>query len=418
MSPNIPSTPESSELKFDLNGIATTPYSLSRHPTWGFIGYYCGDALLVGGHAFIHTHLTVPSAMAAVVLMANGESHPLKAGKHPLNKLPSSPVSVQFVNMQMVSHDFSDLSAHSMDRLDLTMTLRLTLQVANPKLIIEWATPFADIHSTLAHELKRLVSTRYHDDCLQQLPDLVKNELLPSVARLCQSHGLNVQVMLLTALKPDERQDEIERKSALFIKQYQMEENEHQKGHEASILKTHRDEELANLEHERVEANLKRRKELAEQMRLVELLEAQVAEDIAAMQQLSNKRKGISSINIQQREKTYEIRLKAIDTLSAIVRAVLEERNRYPGQFTNPDDNPLLTDAIAMIKEWTAAPKAIESPPIRSFLSVAEHPEAPPVAQPIRPDGTIATSTSAPQPNQFNAQTTSTAINPNIHSQP
>lgn len=370
-------------LRFDFNGLVSLPYTLHTY----FFDLYQGDALLVAGHSARSTHLVVPPNVAAVVLLANGQRVKLDSGKHPLRTLLKyAPVSVQFVNTQLQPFTYT-VKMRSWGQLDLEVGLRVLVEVIDPVQVTHWKDPLTDVESLVKQALVAVAANNSYEDCLRKMPEMLNASVRVQVDASCRARGLAVLEMVLTHLEPDKKYCEKERDNKLAIAQLQADIERFKRQRELTQEEAALKEEQSKSEHLQKMNDFEWREAEEKRRREVELLTAQVDEDIAAMKQPSRKREAVSGLNRILGERSFEIRLKAIDALQNIVKTILEERAHYPGQFSNADDTQVLNDALTMLKEWSTPPATIPSPPVRSLLAMDKHPEPPPVAEPIKPDG-------------------------------
>lgn len=378
-----PPASDSGELHFDFNGLVSPPYTLHAY----FMDWYQGDALLVGGHSARSSHLVVPPNVAAVILLSNGEHLALNSGKHPLRALLRyPPVSVQFVNTQRQPFTYI-VKIRSWGELELVVGMRALLEVMDPEQVTHWKEPLADVESLVKQALMTVAANNSYDDCIRKMPVLLNGPVKAQVDASCQARGLSVTELVMTSLEADKQYSEMERDNLLAIKQMLVDMKKFEQQRQLTQQEADLKEEQSQREHLHKMHEFEREEEAQKRRREVELFKAQVEEDINAMLQPGRKRGAVTEINKIMGQRSFEIRLKAIDALQDIVKTMLEDRARHPGQFSNPDDTQVLNDALTMLKEWSAPIATIPSPPIRSHLAMDKYPEPPPVAEPLKPDG-------------------------------
>jgi hypothetical protein len=219
------------------------------------------------------------------------------------------------------------------------------------------------------------------------MPEILTRSVRPLVTASCEARGLTVTDMVITHLEPDKQHSEMLRNDMLEIERMKAEIKKYEQQREVSQQQSDLKEEQSQREHQQKMRDYERREAEEKRRREVELLAAQVEEDINAMLQPARKRSAITELNKIMGTRSFEIRLKSIEALQSIVNAILEERARYPGQLASLEDNQVLNDALTMLKDWAAPMPQIPSPPVRSYLAMDKHPEPPPVAEPIKPDG-------------------------------
>jgi hypothetical protein len=264
--------------------------------------------------------------------------------------------------------------------------IRVLLDVVDAKQVTHWKEPLADVESLVKQALTTVAANNSYDDCMRSMPNLLNGPVKAQVDAACQARGLAVTELMMTSLEADKQYSEMERDNLLAIKQMLVDMKKFEQQRAVAEQEANLIEEQSQRQHQQKMHDFEREEEAQKRRREVELFKAQVEEDINAMLQPGRKRMAVTEVNKIMGQRSFEIRLKAIDALQEIVKTILEDRARHPGQFANADDNQVLNDALTMLKEWSAPAPQIPSPPIRSHLAMDKHPEPPPVAEPLKPD--------------------------------
>jgi hypothetical protein len=288
-------------LEFSDSRFVTPPYPLRR-----FFGLYWGDALRFDRHWFeasVGVHLCVPPNVAAVVLLANGEHQVLKPGRYdPSRALVDSrrrrvdPVSVQFVTLKVRSHEFSyPFTALNVKYRDdkekekaLTIHVQLALQVTDPVRITELEAPLEDVRGALKQELIKAFVEHPYDTLYKERDKLNANIKKNLNDIFAGNHGLSVVDVLLIQMDPAD----------------------------ASWI------------------DLSQRGSLVDRNSEIRRREAQMEEDIFALEQPYVMRMAQTTINRLNAERDFEVRKLAVGSLQQLAEAISDDLHNHPGRWS------------------------------------------------------------------------------------
>ncbi len=333
---------DETDLEFPEGKFVTPPYPLRRLALW-----YWGDALRFDRHWFEGSfgwHLCVPPNTAAVVLLANGDRRALPPGRYVLDRvlvdnkrrrLP--PVSVQYVTTKVRSHEFSfsfkalnvkyrDKENNEKER-NLTIQVQLALQVVDPLKVTELEDPVDDVKGALKQELIKAFVTYPYDEFYQQrnaLNAAIKQNLNSVFA---EHHGLAVADVLLIQIDPAD----------------------------ASWI------------------DLSQRGSLVNRNSEVRRREAQMEEDIFALEQPYVMRMAQTLINRLNAERDYAARMQAIEALQQVAQAISDDLHNHPGRWS-PEEGETLKGALALLEKLGSATPGIKFAPLRSWYSKEHYP--------------------------------------------
>ena len=337
-------------LEFPDGRFVTPPYPLRR-----FFGLYWGDALRFDRHWFeasVGVHLCVPPNVAAVVLLANSEHQVLMPGRYdPSRALVDSrrrrvdPVSVQFVTLKVRSHEFSypftAINVKYREKEDnlkekpLTIHVQLALQVTDPVKVTELEAPLEDVKGALKQELiKAFVDYPY--DRLYQNRDALNAEIKKNLnAIFSGKHGLTVVDILLIQMDPAD----------------------------ASWI------------------DLSQRGSLVDRNSEIRRREAQMEEDIFALEQPYVMRMAQTTINRLNAERDFEARKLTIGSLQELAKAISDDLHNHPGRWS-PEESEALNQALTLLERLGGPTRPIAFAPLRSWYSKEHYP--PPTVPPLQ----------------------------------
>lgn len=386
---------ENEGLRFDFNGLVSQPYVLRHY----LFNVYHGEALTIGGHLPYGRYITVPPNVAAVILRSDGERDPLASGIHYLHSRfkKEAPVSVQFVNMERQPFTYL-IKTKGYGQLALEVGLRVLMEVENPELVTHWKEPLIDVESLIKQALVTVCANNSYEDCLRKLPELLNDGAKAQVDAGCRARGLTVTAMVVISVEADKQYTEQERENKLVTDRMIADIKKFAKQLEVAQKEAEFREEHSQHEHEQKMRDFEHREDEEKRRREVELLTVQVDEDINALRQPARRRDAATAINTMVRTLNHEVRLKTIETVGEMIKALLDERQKYPGRFQTDGESETLADALRFLQELSKPGDAPKIPQqMRSYLAVDENqPEPPLAAKPMKPDGTIATPASAP----------------------
>ncbi len=383
-------------LRFDFNGLVSQPYVLRHY----LFDIYHGEALIIGGHLPYGRYISVPPNVTAVILRSDGKHISLASGIHSLRSelKGAAPVSAQFVNMEHQPVTYL-IKTKGYGQLSLEVGLRVLMEVQAPELVTHWKEPLADVEGLIKQALVTVSANNSYEDCLRKLPELLNAGVKAQVDAGCRARGLAVTDMVVISVEADKQYTEQERENKLATDQMIAEIKKFAKELEVAQKEAEFKEEHSQHEHDQKMRDFKHREDEEERRREVELLAVQVDEDINALRQPARRREVAVTVGTMVRTLNHEVRLKAIATVGEMIKALLDERQKYPGHFQTDSENETLAKALQFLQDLS---KPYDSPKIpqqmRSYLAVDEdQPEPPLAAKPMKPDGTIATP--APGPN-------------------
>jgi hypothetical protein len=350
-------------LEFPEGKFATPPYPLrlAFFPL-SVMGIYWGDALRFDRHWFEASfgyNLCVPPNVMAVVLLANGERRALIPGRYSIGsricrvmangvRRYVAPVSVQYVTTKVRSCEFSyafkalnvkyrDEKNNEKER-NLTIHVQLALQVIDPLKVTELEDPVEDVKGALKQELiKAFVSYPYDEFYAQR--NTLNAAIKENLNRLfAEHHGLAVADVLLIQIDPAD----------------------------ASWI------------------DLSQRGSLVNRNSEVRRREAQMEEDIFALEQPYVMRMAQTTINRLNAERDYAARLQAIEALQELATAISEDLHNHPGRYA-PGEMETLKGALALLEKFGSATPGIKFAPLRSWYSKENYPPpgTPPAEAPL-----------------------------------
>jgi hypothetical protein len=252
------------------------------------------------------------------------------------------PVSVQFVNLKVRSADFSyPFTAFNVKYRDeqekektLTIHVQMALQVSDPLKITELEDPLEDVKGALKQQLIAAFVNHAYDEFYQNRPAL-NAEIKENLNRLfAEHHGLSVMDVLLIQIDPAD----------------------------ASYIDLSQRGSLVNRNSE-----IRRR-------------EAQMEEDIFALEQPYIMRMAQTTINRLNAERDFEARKLAITSLQQLAQAISDDLHNYPGRYA-PGDIEALKQALSLLGTLGGPTKPITFAPLRSLYSKENYP--PPSPPPL-----------------------------------
>jgi hypothetical protein len=357
-------------LEFPNGHFVTHPYPLRR-----FFGLYWGDALRFDRHwldASFGLNLCVPPNVMAIVLLANGVRQVLRPGRYSIRSIchvqvngkwrEYAPVSVQFVTTRIRSYEvafpFTAINVKYREEKEkekeknLTIHVQLALQVVDPVQAAELEDPLEDVKGALKQELfKALVENPY--DRLYAQRDAIKDAIQANLnAIFQQQHGLKVVDILLIQMDPAD----------------------------ASWI------------------DLSQRGALVDRNSEVRRREAQMEEDIFALEQPYIMRMAQTTINRLSGERDFEVRKLAVTALQQLSEAISDDLHNHPGRWS-PEEGETLQQALALLDKFGSPTRPITFAPVRSLYSKENYPPPgqPPVLAPgAVPAGSADTSTRPP----------------------
>lgn len=353
---------EETDLAFEDGKFVTPPYALRRSPLWVPFGLYWGDALRFDRHWLdwsFGRRLCVAPNTSAVVLLSNGRRISLPPGRYNLNSVPVDgrsraldPVSVQFVTMKVRSQEFSypftALNVKYRDKEDnlkekpLTIHVQVALQVTDPLKITELEDPREDVRGALKQELISAF-VKYHYDEFYKDRNILKTEIQDNLNEIfAEHHGLSVADVLMIQFDPAD---------ANWI-------------------------------------DLTQRGSLVNRNSEIRRREAQMEEDIFALEQPYVMRMAQTTINRLNAERDYAARMQAIESLKELAEAISDDLHNHPGRWS-PEESEALKQALSLMDKLGSATKPITFAPLRSWYSKEHYPpptvppfEAPPQTPP------------------------------------
>jgi hypothetical protein len=355
-------------LEFPNGRFVTHPYPLRR-----FFGLYWGDALRFDRHwldASFGLNLCVPPNVMAIVLLANGSRQVLKPGRYSIRNIchvqvngkwhEYAPVSVQFVTTRIRSRElsfpFTALNVKYRDEKEkeknLTIEVQLALQVVDPLKVAELEEPLNDVKGALKQELiKALIEKPY--DRLYQEREAIKGVIQANLNAIFEAHhGLKVVDILNIQLDPAD----------------------------ASYI------------------DLAQRGSLVDRNSEVRRREAQMEEDIFALEQPYVMRMAQTKINALMGERDFEARKMAVSAVQQLAAAISDDLHNHPGRWS-PEESESLKQALGLLDKFGSRTPPITFAPLRSLYSKENYPppgQPPVVVAGAEPAGTVDTSTKPP----------------------
>ncbi len=369
MADSTPAQEEFSEI-FDMNGFVSAAYPLfwlnktrrrllgRNIPEWW--DTYAGEALTVGSPGTAHSKtFIIPPNMAGLVLLASGKCRTLGPGRHRISKKLDyqPPVSVQFVDMRMRSLRFDDLVVRAKDHLDLELNVVMEVQVEWREVqsqdgaaqieypgalrIAQWDDPVAALSNKLKQELMEELSHYTYDQAVDALPEIVSLKVHKRMTEFCLTHGLRLDALHLPHFHPNKNRHELEVRGA-------------------------------NVD---LYSEIERRA-------------AQAEEDIVALKQPAGRRKIAGELAGQARERNQAARMEAIEAVSDMAKALMEEMHKHPGRMYGQQDMQPLMKALELLEKLTFSedynpPKVPQQ--VRSFFAVDVDPQQPPPRAAVPP---------------------------------
>jgi hypothetical protein len=341
-------------LEFADGHFVTPPYPLRRMFSLPLLDFYLywGDALRFDRHWLdwsFGQRLCVPPNVGAVVLLANGDRRVLHPGRFRLGGMlldgkrrALDPVSVQFVNLKVRSVDFSyPFTAFNVKYRDekekektLTIQVQMSVQVSDPLKITELEDPLEDVKGALKQELIAAFVNHPYDEFYQNRPVLNAEIKEALNRRFAEHHGLTVVDVLLIQMDPAD----------------------------ASYIDLSQRGSLVNRNSE-----IRRR-------------EAQMEEDIFALEQPYIMRMAQVTINRLNAERDFEARKLAITSLQQLAQAISDDLHNYPGRYA-PGDIEALKQALSLLGTLGGPTRPITFAPLRSLYSKENYP--PPAPPPV-----------------------------------
>lgn len=377
---------------FDFNGFVSQPHTLNPlYPTARrvlgnvpeFMDEYVGDAFQVGSPGKTRAkNLIVPPNTLAVIVLADGAYQMLGPGRYRVSKIlhRQRAISVHFINTQERGFRFEDFEIYSQDHLITGMDVQLAVQVntadvlqskEKAEALLQWADPKAAIRGAVTKELIVQLSKLTHEEAMRTLATTVADSAAKALQPFFNNHGLLLKGFLLTRLQPAE----VEQKAALNRRQKQLD----------FMLRLL---EIEN-EHKTKLQELEARGAIVDLNSEIQRREAQADEDVAALKQPARRREVAGKLVGEARERNQAARMDAIEAVSDIAKALMEEMHKHPGRtYTTQDMQPLLK-ALELLDKLTFAddykpPKVPQQ--VRSFFAVDEdQPLPPPVHLPDGP---------------------------------
>ena len=355
-------------LDFPDGRFVTHPYPLRR-----FFGLYWGDALRFDRHwldASFGLNLCVPPHVMAIMLLSNGVRQVLKPGRYSIRSIchvqingrwrEYSPVSVQFVTTRVRSQEFSypftALNVKYRDEKekekDVTIHVQLSLQTIDPIKVAELEDPVEDVKGALKQELiKAFVENPY--DRLYEKREAITSTIQANLNAVFEEHhGLRVVDIHYIQLDPAD----------------------------ASWI------------------DLTQRGSLVDRNSEVRRREAQMEEDIFALEQPYIMRMAQTTINRLNAERDFEVRKLAVTALQELAKAISDDLHNHPGRWS-PEETETLEQALALLDKLGSPTRPITFAPLRSLYSKENFPPPgqPPVVVPgAAPAGTVDTTTKPP----------------------
>jgi hypothetical protein len=357
-------------LDFPNGRFVTHPYPLRR-----FFGLYWGDALRFDRHwldASFGLNLCVPPHVMAIVLLSNGKHQVLKPGRYSIRSVcfvqingkwrEFAPVSVQFVTTRIRSHElsypFTALNVKYRDDKEkekeksLTIHVQLALQTVDAEKVAELEAPLDDVRGALQQELiKAFVDGPY--DRLFENREAIKVAIQRNLNGIFEEqHGLRIVDILNIQLDPVD----------------------------ASYI------------------DLTQRGSLVDRNSEVRRREAQMEEDIFALEQPWVMRMAQTFINRLNAERDFDARKLALTAVQQLAVAISDDLHNHPGRWS-PEESETLKEALALLDKFGSPSRPITFAPLRSLYSKEHYPPPgqPPVVVPgAEPAGTADTSTTPP----------------------
>ena len=355
-------------LDFPDGRFVTHPYPLRR-----FFGLYWGDALRFDQHwldASFGLNLCVPPHVMAILLLANGTRQVLRPGRYSIRSVchtqvngkwrEFAPVSVQFVTTRVRSAEllfpFTALNVKYRDggekEKTITIHVQLTLQTVDPVKVADMEDPLEDVKGALKQELIKAF-VEYPYDRLYEKREVIKSTIQANLNAVFEEpHGLHIVDILYIQLDPAD----------------------------ASWI------------------DLSQRGSLVDRNSEVRRREAQMEEDIFALEQPYVVRMTQATINQLNGVRDFEARKLAVTALQELAKAISDDLHSHPGRWS-PEESQTLQDALALLDKFGSPTRPISFAPLRSLYSKENYPppgQPPVVVAGAEPAGTADTSNRPP----------------------
>jgi hypothetical protein len=140
-------------------------------------------------------------------------------------------------------------------------------------------------------------------------------------------------------------------------------------------------------EHDLKMKELELRAKEIERERAVQLQAAQMDEDVFALKQPGLRRKIMGEINSQLREQNFQARLKAIEAVGEVARALLEDIRHHPGRLSSPEETQTLLEALRLLENLSRPAEGPKIPQqVRSEFAIDDGSPKPPKLPVVLPD--------------------------------
>jgi len=360
--------------RYDFNGLATWPYELRQ-----IAFLYRGDALTANGRTTIPFgwFITVPPNETVVITASGGERVVLPAGRHSLNRAlkgKGNPTSAQFVSVAQHTWVLR-CEVYTLEHVNIGLDLQVTMRVSDPATITGVTNPKAALTGALQQVALNVTSTMRHAEVRSLLAREIDAAYRAQVATMLKTHGLEVLAVWLVSIRTNAKQDELERQKA-----------EHIREHELTLEDLHRKREQAVAEYEQKQSDFELRKAIAQTSWAVRMMEAQLEEDVFAIQQPGFRRKLSGDLNAAMRQQNFEARIKTIEAAKEMAQGLMESMRNHPGRLHTEEDTKVITQILGLLQEMS---KPVASPPIpnkvrsRFAMDNVADPAEPPIKWPL-----------------------------------
>jgi hypothetical protein len=244
------------------------------------------------------------------------------------------------VRSQEFSYPFTALNVKYREKEDnlkekpLTIHVQVALQVVDPLKITELEDPLEDVKGALKQELITAFVNHPYDEFYKDRNTL-KVEIKDSLNQIfAEHHGLSVADVLMIQFDPAD---------ANWI-------------------------------------DLTQRGSLVNRNSEIRRREAQMEEDIFALEQPWVMRMAQTTINRLNAERDYAARMQAIDSLKDLAEAISDDLHNHPGRWSQ-EEGEALRQALALMEKLGSASRPITFAPLRSWYSKEHYP--PPTVPPV-----------------------------------